>query len=162
MKGKTMDLKRRSFLKLVGLGGIAFVTPGLTIADIIPKTGQKNAAQTIECKDFGEFLVSVVDNKGEFVSMPKRFAGILGRTAKKAGILGRLKREILVVPLYASEELLEDCTALGHMAWHQLNEEILHKKPKLFERFSNNTKELQVRVVFLYDESAFKFVIRAT
>ena len=92
-----MDLKRRSFLKLVGLAGVAFITPGLTIANIIPKTGQKNAAQAKECRDFGEFLASVANDKGanndslRHVSMPERFAGILGRTAKKAGILGRLK-----------------------------------------------------------------------
>lgn len=162
-----MDLNRRSFIKLGGLIGISLITPGLSIADIIPKTGQKNIAQTKECKDFGEFLVNVANGKGisqdclPYTSMPKRFTGILGRTAKKAGILGRLKREKLMMLSYASEALLEDKTALGDFTWRQLNEEISYQKPKRVERFSNNARELVVRVAFMYDESVFKFTVKA-
>ena len=156
-----MDLKRRSFIKLVGLAGVAFATPGLTIADIIPKTGQKNAAQTKECKDFGEFLVSVADSEGAAVTMPNRFVGILGRTAKKAGILGRLKRDKLVAIFYTSEVLLEDNAVLGDIAWQQLNEAISYQKPKPFERFSNNARDLSIKVAYNRNDQMFRFIIRA-
>ena len=155
-----MELTRRSFLKLAGITGATFVIPGLTITDIIPKTGQKSISQIGECRDFGKFLASVINNKGT-VSMPKRFAWILGRTAKKAGILGRLKRERLVVPLGTSEALLEDNVALGDFAWQQLNEEISYQRPKRFEQSSNNAKDMLVKVDFTYDVSAFRFTIRA-
>ena len=66
-----------------------------------------------------------------------------------------------MILFYASEALLEDNTALGDFAWRQLNEEISYQRPERFEKFSNNAKKLQVMVAFIYEESAFRFAIRA-
>ena len=152
-----MEIKRRSFLKLVGFSGIALLAPGLAISDILQKTGEKDVEQSFECKEFGEFLVSVADKDGDIVKMPKKFVEIIGRTAKKAGILGKLKKNRLVLFSWASEALLEDNSALGYSTWEQLNDGILRQTGD----GCNDAETLSVAVVFSRDEFAFRFFIKA-
>ena len=153
-----MEIKRRLFLKLVGFSGIALLTPGLAISDILQKTGEKNAEQNFECKEFGEFLISVVDKDGVIVKMPKKFVEIISRTAKNAGILGNLKKDSFILYSWTSDELLEDKPALGYSTWEQLNDGILRQPCD----GCNDADTLSIAVGFNRDESVFRFFVRAT
>lgn len=156
-------MKRRSFLKLMG---VACVAPVSTLSDVLPKIALLDAKSKNQYASFGEFLCEVISkpSKADFpvsVAMPAQFANKIRHMAKEAGILGRMKRERFYCSTYASEALVEDETALGYFIMQDIRYMISsHRESRSIIEKSTEKGKFVIRVSYDWPESALRFVMR--